>query len=261
MIDHTGIARQLEECWLTRKQVAPFTESGGLGELADAYRIQAEWARLRLTAGDTITGRKIGITSRAAQEQLGVEEPDFGNLWASRRVPVEANRAVVSTDWFIQPRIEAEFAFLLGSPLPPGQVTGADVLAATEAVAPSFEIVDSRIEDWRIAIQDTVADNASFGAYVVADWDSALDPAGLETQAMTILQNGEEVAEGKGGAALGHPANAVAWLANTLREFGTELAAGDTVLSGSIAGMIPVQRGDEFRLLISGGEVLAASFS
>ncbi len=260
-VDHAGLARLLEVAWQTRRPLPPLTEARGLSTLDDAYLIQSEWAALRQAAGDTIRGRKIGLTSRVVQEQMGVDEPDFGNLWASRHVQVVAGRASVPADWFLQPRIEAEFAFLLGSSLPQGQVTGEDVLAATEAVAPSFEIVDSRIEDWRIAIQDTVADNASFGAFVVADWESGLDPASLDTVLMSIIQNGKSVAEGAGAAALGHPANAVAWLVNRLRSFGTELLPGDTVLSGSVARMIPAASGDSFALEIAGERVLSVTFT
>ena len=260
-IDHGKLARILEECRQARTQTEPFSSSAGLDSLSDAYLIQAEGARLRLAAGDRSLGRKIGLTSAAIQEKLGVSEPDYGTLWASRWIPVQDAQATVAHSRFLQPRVEAEFAFLIGSNLPDTEITARDVIAATRAVAAAFEIADSRIADWRISIHDTVADNASFGAFAVADWDSGLDPASLDSVLVNVIHNGQMAAEGSGKAALGHPANAVAWLVNQLRAAGEQLLPGDIVMSGAVAGMIPAAAGDSFSLQIAGRNVLSLELS
>lgn len=154
-------AEELERAWEERRPIEPLSDRGLKG-IEAAYRVQEAWNALRLGKGDRVVGRKIGLTSKAVQEQLGVDQPDFGNLWESRFFGV-GERVEVEARLFLQPRVEGELAFLIGRRLEGPGVTPQEVLAATEAVAFAIEIVDSRIRDWRIRIEDTIADNASYG--------------------------------------------------------------------------------------------------
>ena len=217
--------------------------------IADAYAIQQRLNARRLAAGERVVGKKIGVTSAAVMNMLGVHQPDFGLLTDgmvyNEGQPIEASR-------LIQPKAEGEIAFLLKKRLQGPGVTAADVLAATEGVMACFEIVDSRVRDWKIKIQDTVADNASCGVFVLGD--TLVDPrhVDLSTCGMVLEKNGELAVTGAGAAALGHPLNAVAWLANTLGPLGLALEPGEIVLSGALAAMVPVKAGDSLRMAIGG---------
>jgi 2-keto-4-pentenoate hydratase len=201
-----------------------------------------------LARGERIIGRKIGLTTKAIQQQLGVNEPDYGALWASRHFPVEQGQAEVQTQLFLQPRLEGEIAFLLGQPLQGPDVTIQDVLKTTEAITSAFEIIDSRIADWRIKLVDTIADNASYGGVILGPWQHHLREADLRLLGMIIQQNGEPMVEGIGAAALGHPAAAVAWLVNKLSTFNIGLKPGDIVLSGALGRALALKVGDIFML-------------
>ena len=255
------LARRLDEAWENRKPVAPLSESAGLDTVESAYAVQTAWSQLRLSRGEEIIGRKIGLTSFAMQEQLGVDEPDYGGLWASRYFPAEDGRVGMPADTFLQPRLEGEIAFRIGKPLRGPDTTLEDVLTATEALAVAVEVVDSRIEDWRIKLVDTIADNASYGGFTVGPWSDSLREVDLRTVGMLIHQNDVPVVEGIGAAALGHPARAVAWLANKLSSFGVTLEPGDIVLSGSLGKAVPAQRGDVFVLEAHGQPPLTVAFS
>jgi 2-keto-4-pentenoate hydratase len=257
----TELGRRLHDAWNSRTPIAPLTESTSLASVDDAYAIQSAWAALQLADGDRIVGRKIGLTSRAVQEQMGVDEPDYGTLWVSRHVEVDGGRGEIAAATFLQPRVEGELAFLLGDPPQGPDVTAEDVLAATEAVAASIEIVDSRIQDWRIALADTVADNASFGAFAVGPWTPLQDGRDLPAIGMTMTRNGETVGEGVGSAALGDPAFAVAWLLNKLSSFGVQARRGDIVISGALAATVPAAAGDVFRLEMDGEAPLELAFT
>lgn len=217
--------------------------------IADAYAVQQHMLARRIAAGERVVGKKIGVTSKAVMDMLGVFQPDFG--WLTDGMVFNEGEAVPASS-LIQPKAEGEIAFVLKKTLQGPGVTAADVLAATEGVMACFEIVDSRIRDWKIKIQDTVADNASCGVFVLGD--RLVDPrdVDLATCGMVLEKNGEIVATGAGAAALGHPANAVAWLANTLGAHGIALEAGEVVLSGSLAAMVPVKAGDNLRVTIGG---------
>ncbi|WP_399677715.1 2-oxopent-4-enoate hydratase [Xenophilus sp.] len=217
--------------------------------IEDAYAIQQRMLSHRLAAGERVVGKKIGVTSQAVMDMLGVFQPDFG--WLTDGMVYNEGEAVPAAS-LIQPKAEGEIAFVLKKTLKGPGVTAADVLAATEGVMACFEIVDSRIRDWKIRIQDTVADNASCGVFVLGD--RLVDPreVDLGTCGMVLEKNGEIVATGAGAAALGHPANAVAWLANTLGALDIALEAGEVVLSGSLAAMVPVKAGDNLRVTIGG---------
>lgn len=229
--------------------VEPLTTRHSGITIDDAYAIQQRMLARRLAAGEKVVGKKIGVTSKAVMDMLGVFQPDFG--WLTDGMVYNEGEAIPAAS-LIQPKAEGEIAFVLKKTLQGPGVTAADVLAATEGVMACFEIVDSRIRDWKIKIQDTVADNASCGVFVLGD--RLVDPreVDLGTCGMVLEKNGEIVATGAGAAALGHPANAVAWLANTLGAHGIALEAGEVVLSGSLAAMVPVKAGDSLRVTIGG---------
>ncbi len=260
-VDTEALARRLDEAWENREPIAPLSESEGLEDVDKAYEIQTQWSELRQSRGERIIGRKIGLTSFAMQEQLGVSEPDYGSLWESRYFPAQGGRAEIPFEPLLQPFLEGELAFLIGRPLAGPGVTLQKALAVTDALAVAVEVVDSRIEDWNIKLPDTIADNASYGAFTTGPWSRSLREADLRTLGMLINQSGARVAEGMGSASLGHPAEAVAWLANKLSSFGTSLEPGDIVLSGSLGNAVPAQQGDVFVLEAHGQPPLTVSFT
>ena len=215
-----------------------------LDDVGSAYAVQSAWVAERLGAGAMVTGRKIGLTSPVVQAQLGVDSPDFGVLLDEMAVPAGG---AADTTRLLQPRIEAEVAFVLGADLDLAAPTGADVAAATDSVTAALEIVDSRIAGWDISLLDTVADNASAGMYVLGPAPRPLGP-GLDLAgcAMTMRRNGTAVSTGLGSACLGSPVRAVAWLAATAYALGAPLRAGDVVLSGALGPMAAVHPGDQF---------------
>ena len=241
---------ELYQALVAQRTLAPFTERFDDISIDDAYRISLKMVDCRVQAGETIIGKKIGVTSKPVQDMLGVYQPDFGFLTDGM---VFADGADISiADHLIQPRAEGEIAFRLKSDLVGPGVTEADVLAATASIMPCFEIVDSRIDDWRIKIEDTVADNASCGVYVLGS--NEVDPRDFDLPGlhMKIFKNGELHSEGFGSAVQGNPLTAVAWLANTLGEYGIPFRAGEVILSGSLAPLIPVVAGDRMSLEIEG---------
>lgn len=232
-----------------RRTVAPLTERyAGIG-IEDAYHIQQRMLARRLAAGETVVGKKIGVTSQAVMNLLGVRQPDFGYMLDGM---IYNEGEAIARDSLIQPKAEGEIAFVMKRDLLGPGVTAAEVLAATEGVMTCFEIVDSRIRDWKIKIQDTVADNASCGVFVLGD--RLVDPrrVDLATCGMVLEKNGEIACTGAGAATLGNPVNAMVWLANTLGRLGIPLKAGEIVLSGSLGPMIPVAAGDHLRVAIGG---------
>ena len=240
---------ELYEALIGRRPIEPLTDRDPSISIDDAYHIQQRMIARRLEKGETIVGKKIGATSKAVQQMLDVHQPDFGYLLSGM---VYNQGEAIPADDLIAPRAEGEIAFILKRDLMGPGVTAAAVLSATEFVMPCFEIVDSRIKDWKIKIQDTVADNASCGVFVLGD--RAVDPRELDLNlvGMTVEKNGELVATGAGAAALGSPLNAVAWLANTMGRLGIPLKAGEVILSGSLAPLIPVKAGDSLRMAIGG---------
>jgi 2-keto-4-pentenoate hydratase len=255
-----AIAERLDHAWRTQTPIAPITESDGITEMAAAYAIQTHWANLRISRGETISGRKIGLTSKAIQEQLNVSEPDYGTLWRSSFYAAKDGEVRIPASDFMQPRIEGEVAFLIGKPLRGSDITPEQVLAATEACALGVEIIASRIANWKIKLADTIADNASYGGYTLGPWDRKLPDADLGSLVMKIRHNGAHAAEGLGSAALGHPAKSTAWLANKLFEFGVSLEPGDVVISGGITKALPVQAGDEFVFSLTSQPDLTVKF-
>ncbi len=245
----TRLGDELYDALVARRTLAPLTQRHPEITIEDAYQIQQQMIARRLAAGERVVGKKIGVTSKVVMDMLDVRQPDFG--WLLDGMVYNEGQSIPA-DSLIQPRAEGEIAFLLKKDLTGPGVTASDVLAATEGVMACFEIVDSRIQDWKIRIQDTVADNASCGVLVLGD--RMVDPrkVDLATCGMVLEKNGEVVGTGSGAAALGHPCNAMAWLANTLGRLGISLKAGDIVLSGSLAALIPVKAGDNLRVTIGG---------
>ncbi|MFE5486492.1 2-keto-4-pentenoate hydratase [Streptomyces sp. NPDC056527] len=215
----------------------------GGGDLETAYAVQQLNVRRGLDAGRRLVGRKIGLTSVAVQRQLGVDQPDFGTLFADMAVP---DGGEVPAGRLLQPKVEAEVALVLGRDLPHRRCTVVDVLRAVDFALPALEIVDSRIAGWDISLVDTVADNASCGLYVLGTTPVPLADVDLRTVTMTMTRNGETVSEGTGADCLGSPLNAAAWLASALAERGDPLRAGDLVLTGALGPMAPAAPGDLF---------------
>lgn len=239
---HEQLARRLRAAEDARRAIPPLVESEPGLTIADAYAVQRCGRLLRLEAGERLVGRKVGLTSRAMQEMLDVDQPDYGGLLESMVIP---SGSTVDTARLIAPRVEAEVAFVLDrAPVGP-QVTRDGVLAATRAVVPSLEVIDSRIMDWRITIVDTIADNAS-SAMAVLGAELALDDLDLERLEVELAV-GPRSERGRGDAVLGHPAEPVAWLANALADYGEELEPGDVVLPGALCRAIPVEPGQVAR--------------
>lgn len=232
-----------------RKTVTPLIDRHPELTIDDAYAVSLGFLKRRLKDGEKVVGKKIGVTSKAVQDMLGVHQPDFGFLTDWMQVTGDID---VDGKALIAPRAEAEIAFILKHSLNGPGVTAADVVAATEAIAPCFEIVDSRIEDWKIGIVDTVSDNASCGVFVIGD--ARADPRELDLPSLhvTVTKNGEPLSEGYGHAVQGDPAQAVAWLANTLGAYGVTLDAGDVILSGSLVPLAPAAKGDVFEMTLHG---------
>lgn len=215
----------------------------------DAYGISLAFLEKRKADGERVIGKKIGVTSKAVQDMLGVHQPDFGFL--TDRMQVEGEIAIAEHR-LIQPRAEAEIAFFLKSDLNGPGVTSDQVLDATQYVAPCFEIVDSRIRDWNIGIVDTVADNASCGVFAIGAERGDPKALDLPNLRVTVEKNGSFLSEGFGSAVQGSPQQAVAWLANTLGAYGVTLKAGDVILSGSVVPLAPAAQGDMFEMTLHG---------
>ncbi|KPI07589.1 2-oxopent-4-enoate hydratase [Actinobacteria bacterium OK074] len=226
-------------------------------EPADAYAVQQGNVARRLAAGATVVGHKVGLTAVAMQRLLGVDEPDFGHL-LDDMVHRDGGRVLASR--YCAPRVEPEICFRLARPLKGPGITVDDVLAATDAVAPALEIVDSRIRDWRITLADTVADNASAAGLVCGPWTPLGDVPDLASVAVDLFVDGERVASGSGKEVLGHPAAAVAWLANTLAAFGVDLEPGHVVLPGAMTTAPFVGAGQRIEAVFSGLGPVSVTF-
>ncbi len=252
-------AEELHAALRGRHTVPPLTGRVPGLTIDGAYAISLALLERRLAEGEKVIGKKIGVTSPPVQQALGVFEPDFGYLTDRMRVAA-GDDVPVSTE-LIQPRAEGEIAFLLSRELRGPGITEGDVLAATERIFPCFEIVDSRIEGWKIRIEDTIADNASSGLFVVGT--EGADPRGYDfvTCGLVVEKNGKLLSTGAGAAALGSPLRSVAWLANTQGARGVALLAGELVLSGSLVPLEPVRAGDHMRLRLHGTAALEARFT
>lgn len=248
------IALQLEQAEQTRVPIEPLSKIYSHLTPAISYAIQSQWLSYKLEQGRRIIGRKIGLTSQAMQEQMGVDQPDYGFLLDSMMVP---SGSTIAGDELIQARIEPEIAFWLARDLRGPGVTLDEVLEATHGVSAALEVVDSRIKNWRITLVDTIADNASSGRMVVSETLVPVKQLDLAAVTTVLTRNNEPVGRGMGAAVLGHPALAVAWLANKLAEFGIALLSGQVILSGAMCAAVPIAPGNNFRAIFSDlGEVL-----
>lgn len=218
-------------------------------DVENAYAIQQINTALWLQDGRRIVGRKVGLTAKAVQIQLGVEQPDFGVLFDDM---VIADGGTLSPNHLLQPKAEGEVAFIMASDVRDPAVTREQITTAVGSVVTAIEIVDSRIDDWKITFADTVADNGSSAFFVLGSEPKSLDGLDLWTCGMALEVNGETVALGAGAACMGHPLNALTWLAQTLAKRGEELRAGDVVLSGALGPMYAIKPGDAVRATIGG---------
>jgi 2-oxopent-4-enoate/cis-2-oxohex-4-enoate hydratase len=255
LIDALG--DQLYGAFLSKTPLEPLSSRHPEITIADAYRIQQRMIGHRLSAGEKIVGKKIGVTSKAVMDMLGVHQPDFGHMLDGM---IYSDGDCVEMSSLIQPKAEGEIAFILKSDLLGPGISAADVLAATEGVMACFEIVDSRVRDWKIKIQDTVADNASCGVFVLGDRMVDARKFTLRNCGMVLEKNGEVVVTGAGAATMGSPINAVVWLANTLGRLGIPLKAGEIILSGALGAMVPVKAGDNLRVTMGGIGTCAVRF-
>ncbi|MFJ1257848.1 2-keto-4-pentenoate hydratase [Cupriavidus sp. CuC1] len=241
-------ADALHQARQDRVPIPRISESYGIKGLDDAYAVANVNTQRDLGTGRVLSGKKIGLTSVAVQKQLGVDQPDFGVLFADMEY-VCGMAVPVST--LIQPKAEGEVAFVMGKDLD-GDLTWGRFLSAIEYALPAIEIVDSAIQDWRITLVDTVADNASCGLYVLGADPKRLSDVTLPDCGMRFLRNGEVSSEGSGAACLGHPLNAAWWLAQTMQKVGAPLRAGDLVLSGALGPMFPIRAGENLQLEVEG---------
>jgi 2-keto-4-pentenoate hydratase len=240
-----------------RRPIPPLRETYPELDVVDAYGIQLINIGRRIAAGATIRGHKVGLSSKAMQEMMGVGEPDYGHLLSDMQVKEDVP---VRVSEYCYPRVEVEVAFVLGDTLPGEGCTEADVLAATEAVAPAIELIDSRIRDWDIRIGDTIADNASSAGYVLGP--DRVKPQDLDLRAIDarLTRNGEQVAEGRSDAVLGNPVTVVAWLARKVASFGVTLEAGHVILPGSVHRAIDAAPDDDFTAQFDGLGTVHLSF-
>lgn len=234
-------ATELLEAEKSRQGISPLTEMDNSLTVEDAYQIQLETVKLKIAQGKVIVGKKIGLTSVAMQKMLDVDEPDYGHLFDDMQLE---NGAKIKVSSMISPKVEAEIGFVLKEDLVGPNITYIDVLMATKYVVPTLEIIDSRVKDWKIKLVDTVADNGSSAKVVVGDKTTTIDLVNLRTISMVLIKNGELQATGAGAAALGHPAYAIAWLANKLAEFKITLKKDELILPGALSAAISVSVGD-----------------
>lgn len=253
------IAQALQNAARERKPIEPIAAM--LGEnagIAAAYAVQDHITESELARGRRLVGRKIGLTSRAVQAQMGVDQPDYGVLFADMEY---ADGAELPSDLLIQPKVEAEIALVLERDLTAPDVTPSEVQRAVAYALPAMEIVDSRIKDWRIGILDTVADNASAGVYVIGSRPVALGALDMQLCGMVMERCGAPVSFGAGAACMGNPLAAAVWLARKMAGLGRPLVAGDVILSGALGPMVPARPGDDFRVAINGLGTVATRFS
>ncbi|MBK3572926.1 fumarylacetoacetate hydrolase family protein [Streptomyces sp. MBT65] len=247
----TSAARDRQPC-------APVRDLLGATDIGLAYAVQQRIVADRIAAGARVVGRKIGLTSESVQRQVGVDRPDFGVLLAD--MDVTALPAVPS-ERLLQPRVEAEIAFVLAADLDDGELDVERVRSAVAYAVAALEIVDSRVADWDIAITDTVADNASSGLFVLGGERVELKAFEPRDVTMRLYADGKLASEGDGTACLGDPLAALLWLARTAREFGDPLRAGQVVLSGALGPLVPTPPGVTVRAEMSGLGTVTATFS
>jgi 2-keto-4-pentenoate hydratase len=245
---HEALAQRLRDAYVSGP-IAPMRDGLSPTDGDGAYDVQAINTRHWVAQGRRIVGRKIGLTAKVVQAQLGVDQPDFGVLFDDMRIP---SGGVLNPAKVLQPKAEAEVALVMAHDLEKADATAEDLAACVRHVLPAIEIVDSRLADWKITFADTVADNGSAAFFVLGDEPKPLDGLDLWTCGMALEINGAVVSLGAGVACLGHPLNAAAWLARTLTLRGEPLKAGDILMTGALGPMAGIQPGDQVRASIGG---------
>jgi 2-keto-4-pentenoate hydratase len=237
------LAADLAQAERSREPITPLTDGNPSIDVVDAYEIQLINIRQRVAEGARVVGHKVGLSSKAMQQMMGVDEPDYGHLLDEMEVfeqtPVKAGR-------YLYPRVEVEVGFILADGLPGADCTEEDVLAATAAFAPAIELIDTRITDWKIKLCDTIADNASSAGFVLGTQRVSPKDIDIKNIDAVLTRNGEVVGKGRSDAVLGNPVTAVAWLARKVESFGVRLQKGDIVLPGSCTRAIDARPGDRF---------------
>lgn len=242
-------AKRLREARLSGIACEPVRELIGTTDLVKAYAVQEINTALRLKEGRKIIGSKIGLTAPVVQKQLGVDQPDFGMLWDDTEI---LNGGEISMKDLMQPKVEAEIAFVLGKDLTSETLISADIISSVEYALASLEIVGSRIKNWDIKITDTIADNASASHWLIGHKPVKLDAFDILNCKMTLEKNGKVVSEGVGKACLGSPVNAMLWLARKMKAIGKPMREGDVILTGALGPMVIANEGDDFRVVIEG---------
>ena len=260
MIDNSTldvIAKKLREASESGQLISPIRDLIGNENLEAAYQIQTQNINLRVAAGARIVGRKIGLTSKVVQKQLGVDQPDFGALLDTMEV---LNGDEIPWNELHQPKAEAEIAFVLKEDITNPSITVHELISAIDYALPAIEIVGSRIADWNIKITDTIADNASASHYILGHSPKSLSEFDLIACKMTMIKNGEKVSEGIGAACLGSPINSTIWLAKKLIENGNPLRAGEVILTGALGPMAGIEAGDQLAAHFEGLGSVSVSF-
>ena len=255
-----SVAQALRSAELSQTAIAPIRPELG-GESADvdiAYAVQEVNTERALSEGRRLVGRKIGLTSKVVQAQLGVDQPDFGMLFADMAY---GDGEAIPASLLIQPKVEAEIALVINQDLTKEKHTYADIISATDYALPAIEVVDSRIENWKISLIDTVADNASSAAFVLGSQPVKLENLDLVNCKMVMTRGEEVVSQGVGKACLANPLNAAVWLADEMVRRGRPLLAGDIVLTGALGPMVVANPGDEFKVEIEGFGSVTAAFA
>ena len=259
-IDRGEIAEQaalIRQAYERGQPISPIREALPQANIEDAYAIQAANTAIWEAQGRTVVGAKIGLTAKAVQAQLGVDQPDFGQLFADMAVN---DGDTVAPGRLLQPKVEAEIAFVMARSPDAKRLTSAELISSVAYVLPAIEIVDSRVADWNIGIVDTVADNASSGLFVLGTKPVAIADVDLGLCGMVLEKNGEPVSFGAGAACLGHPLHALGWLAAKMAEIGRPLQQGDVVLSGALGPMAAVVPGDNVEARINGLGTVRVAF-
>lgn len=251
------IAHQLLEAEKTKQPIPPLTDTYKQITVEDAYHVQLEQIKEKTANGSQIVGKKIGLTSKAMQQMFQVNEPDYGHL-LDHMLFVDGEE--ISLDSYIQPKLEFEIAFLLKKDLKGPGVTTLDVVEATDYVVPALEVIDSRISDWQIRFEDTVADNGSSAGAIIGGVPTKLSDVDLAKIGMVVTKNGKLLDTAAGAAVMGNPLHAVAWLANALGRFDISLQAGEIILSGALTKAVPITGGDTFTAEFAHIGSVSASF-
>ena len=258
MTDPKVLGAAIYDAEKNRQPIAPFTTTHPDITADEAYAAQLQYVSQRQAGGATVRGKKIGLTSQAMQNMLGVDRPDYGHIFDDM---IFDEHTPIDTSNYIAPRVEFEIALVLNETIDGESATLESVSEAIDYVVPAAELIDSRIKDWKIKFEDTVSDNGSSAGAVIGRQQTRLENVDLPAVQMTVFKNGESTDTGYGSAVLGHPLEAVVWLARELAAYGISLSAGEVVLAGALTKAVPVESGDQFKAVFDGLGEVEASFS